>query len=70
MTKPIKNPYVSSYSKYSHGQVVMFRYLIGSDIKFKVVCTATDKQTATKLARLLNKDWRERNGVEEQELVS
>lgn len=59
MSKPIKNPYVASYSKYSHAWVVMFRYLICDKIKFKVVATASDEKTARLLARLLNKNREE-----------
>lgn len=56
MTKKIKNPYVVSYSKYSNGWVVMFRYLIADKIKFKVVCTASDEGMARKIAKLLNNE--------------
>lgn len=66
MSKPIDNPYVPYYAKFgsSPGWCVMFRYLIGDKIKFSFIANAKDSKTAKKLARLLNKDWRENNGKE------
>lgn len=69
MSEPIKNPYVATFTKFSpnSGWSVLYRYLIGEKIKFSFVANAKDNQTAKKLARLLNKDWRERNGVQDEE---
>ena len=69
MSEQIKNPYVATYSKYSPnaGWSVLYRYLIGNKIRFSFVANTRDNLTAKKLARLLNKDWRARNGVQDEE---
>jgi hypothetical protein len=68
MSKPIPNPYVAHYSKFGRnsGHCVLFRYLIGEQIRFTFVADTQDSKMAKKIARLLNKDWSENNKVEEQ----
>jgi hypothetical protein len=70
MSTQIDNPYVASYVKFgtAPGHCVLYRYLIQDKIKFSHVATTKDSKMAKKLARLLNKDWRENNGVEQEEL--
>lgn len=55
MPSDIKNPYAvvkTAAATYA----VMFRYMIGKDIRWKAIAHRMDKPVATKICALLNKN--------------
>lgn len=63
-SKQIENPYCVTRSKRSMTPwLVSYRYLIADNLKFKHVCSAFDRKTAEKVAKLLNKDMEQNSAA-------
>jgi hypothetical protein len=56
MSTPIKNPYVSAYSKVTKSWTVYYRYILNGKIQFKHVCNSRDQDVAEHIAKVLNKE--------------
>lgn len=52
----IPNPYVAAQSKYGKKDwQVLYRYMIGNSIRWKIIATCDDSNDARRIARAMNK---------------